>query len=64
MVSRVNWRTISQQDFDEIVDALLVRHFTRDGIVAHALDGRGGDGGIDVATRSKKTDQIVHIYQV
>lgn len=63
-MARVDWRKLSEQDFNDMVEALLVREFTGDGLIAQALDGRGGDGGIDVDVRSKKTDQVVRVYQL
>lgn len=44
---------IDEKDFNDIVEALLVREYTREGLEAHALSGRGGDDGIDVEVRSK-----------
>jgi hypothetical protein len=64
MPQRIDWRTIDENTFNDVVEALLVNSNTTDGLVAHAPDGRGGDDGIDIAVRSKKTDQIIHIYQL
>jgi hypothetical protein len=64
MASRIDWRHIDEQVFNDLVEALLVHHETAKGAVAQALDGRGGDGGIDVDVRARKTDQIISIYQL
>lgn len=63
-MDRVNWRHISEDDFNRLVENLLVRKFTRDGLVAYPLDGRGGDGGIDIAVRVKKTGQLIRVFQL
>lgn len=61
---RIVWSTIDERTFNDLVESLLVREFTRDGMVAMAVDGRGGDGGIDVDVRAKRTHQLTHIYQL
>ncbi|WP_062464207.1 hypothetical protein [Demequina soli] len=63
-MARIDWQKISNRDFDDLVEALLVREFTGAGLVAQALDGRGGDGGIDVDIRARSTDQVIHVYQL
>lgn len=63
-MSRVDWRHIDEKNFNDLVEALLVREYTGDGLDAHALAGRGGDDGIDVEVRVKKTDQLVHTLQL
>lgn len=63
-MSGVNWARMSREDFDSAVESLLVSEFTGNGCVAQALDGRGGDGGIDVDVRAKKTNQVIHVYQL
>ncbi|WP_285028437.1 hypothetical protein [Plantibacter sp. ME-Dv--P-122b] len=63
-MGRIDWRHINENDFNDIVEALLVREYTRDGLRAHALGGRGGDDGIDVAVRVEKTNQLVHTLQL
>lgn len=62
--SRINWNKISEIDFNEIVEALIVRDRTRDGLVAQAIDGRGGDGGIDIDVKVAKTGQLTEILQL
>jgi hypothetical protein len=64
MEGHINWRHMEDQTFNELVDALLVRHHTGGGLLATAIDGRGGDGGIDIDVTAKKTGQIVNIFQV
>lgn len=63
-MSRVNWARIDEATFNDLAESLLVREFTGDGLVAMAIDGRGGDGGIDVDVRSTRTNQLVHIFQL
>jgi hypothetical protein len=62
--SRINWRIISENDFNETVEALIVRDRTGDGLVAQAVDGRGGDGGIDIDVKVAKTGQLTEILQL
>lgn len=62
--SRINWRNISENDFNETVEALIVRDRTEGGLVAQAIDGRGGDGGIDIDVKVAKTGQLIEILQL
>ncbi len=43
-MSGIDWKTAGKGKFDKIVEVLLRREF---GLRGHAVDGRGGDGGID-----------------
>lgn len=61
---RIVWSKIDEETFNDLVESLLVREFSRDGMIAMAVDGRGGDGGIDVDVRVRKTHQLVQIYQL
>lgn len=62
--SRINWRTISETDFNEVAESLIVRDRTGEGMVAQAIDGRGGDGGIDIDVRVERTGQLTEILQL
>lgn len=62
--SKINWRTITETDFNEITESLIVRDRTKDGLVAQAVDGRGGDGGTDIDVRVERTGQIAEILQL
>ncbi|WAP53114.1 hypothetical protein OL239_08640 [Arthrobacter sp. ATA002] len=62
--SRINWSKISEIDFNETVEALIVRDRTEGGLVAQAIDGRGGDGGIDIDVKVAKTGQLIEILQL
>jgi hypothetical protein len=62
--SKINWRTISENDFNEIAESLIVRDRTGDGLVAQAVDGRGGDGGTDIDVRVERTGQVTEILQL
>lgn len=61
---RINWSRIDEATFNDLAEALLVRDLTTPGQIAMAVDGRGGDGGIDVDVRAKRTDQLIGIYQL
>lgn len=60
----LRWDRLDEDEFNRAVESLLVRALTSDGLVAQAVDGRGGDGGIDVDVRVKTTGQLVRIYQL
>ncbi|TFC10556.1 hypothetical protein [Cryobacterium sp. MDB2-33-2] len=64
-MSKINWSTIGEKAFNELVEALLLRQ-QKDipGTYARAIDGRGGDGGIDVDVRATRTDQLIGIFQL
>ena len=62
--SPIVWKNVSEVDFNSIAENLLVRHFSKDGLVAAAVDGRGGDEGIDVELRVKKTGQLIRVFQL
>lgn len=62
--SRVNWRRISEGDFNEIAESLIVRDRSGSGLIAQAVDGRGGDGGIDIDVRVERTGQLTEILQL
>jgi hypothetical protein len=62
VLNRINWSQISESDFNEVVEALLVRkHQQIQGERAYPLDGRGGDGGKDAV---EFDGTIVHVYQL
>lgn len=59
----LNWQHLDEPAFNRVVEALLVRHH-RDDLSAHvyAVDGRGGDEGLDVVV---EVDGVVaHVYQL
>lgn len=61
--SRIDWAHISRDEFEEYVEALLVRLYRSDPErSATVIDGRGGDGGMDVGVY--KDDKPEHIYQL
>ncbi|MBP1231656.1 hypothetical protein JOE40_001300 [Arthrobacter sp. PvP102] len=62
--SSINWRTISENDFNKIVESLIVRDRTKNGLIAQAVDGRGGDGGTDIDVRVERTGQVIEILQL
>lgn len=61
---RINWSTIERPDFERVVEALLHRKFDGHGFQAHVLDGRGGDGGIDVGIWDLSRGRYNHIFQL
>ena len=59
----IDWTTISEDHFNEVVEALLVKEWTTpSGLRAEAIDGRGGDEGIDVGVW--RGDSLVHVFQL
>lgn len=60
----INWLHISESNFNALANALVHKKRTTEGLVAQAVDGRGGDGGIDIDVRVKKTGQLVEILQL
>lgn len=59
----MDWRE-SQAHFETTVEALIQRIWSkRDDGVAHVVDGRGGDEGLDVFVRDDG-DVIHHVYQL
>ncbi|MGW8431334.1 hypothetical protein ACWGJ9_09425 [Curtobacterium citreum] len=59
----VPFETMGQPEFDRVVEGLLVTEFTGGGFTAQALDGRGGDGGIDVGVWDPQRN-VVRIFQL
>lgn len=61
-----DWARLSQPDFDRFVELLIVRSYQRNqpGLTAQAIDGRGGDCGIDIDVHQKDTGKLVKIYQL
>jgi hypothetical protein len=59
----IDWEHISRDDFERLVEALIVRKYQADeDLTAHAVDGRGGDGGVDIDVR--RGEDTVHVYQL
>jgi hypothetical protein len=61
----VDWSE-SREAFDRAVEALLQRIWaTKTDGVAYAIDGRGGDGGLDVfVSKDGNPDEPTHVYQL
>ncbi len=61
-----SWKHASREEFDHAVEMLLVKKCEADepGLIATAIEGRGGDGGIDIDVRVRKTGQLVRVYQL
>lgn len=63
-VERVEWNRLPKDEFDRIVDVLITTHYQELGYAAEAVDGRGGDEGIDIDVRERETGKLLHIFQV
>jgi hypothetical protein len=59
---KVDWKRITEVDFNRIVEAVVLRDAAQHGLEAFAIDGRGGDGGIDIEVR--RGGKTVHVYQL
>lgn len=61
---QVQWDRLDQPTFDRFVEPLITRlHLTDDPeLQVDVIDGRGGDGGIDIDVR--KGSKLLHIYQL
>ncbi|WP_368496167.1 hypothetical protein [Herbiconiux sp. A18JL235] len=55
---------MDEAEFNKLAEALLVAEYTKDGLRAQAIDGRGGDGGVDVDVRVERTQQLTQIFQL
>lgn len=63
-MSKVIWDRLDENTFNKSVEALLVAEFTGNGMRAQAIDGRGGDGGIDIDVTVERTGQLTQIFQL
>lgn len=65
MPVQIDWPRIGREQFERVVEALLVRVY-RDDTEREAIpvDGRGGDGGRDVDVRLREDDSLEGIYQL
>ena len=63
-MSKIIWDRLDEDTFNKSVEALLVAEYTGNGLRAQAIDGRGGDGGIDIDVRVGRTGQLTHIFQL
>lgn len=58
-----DWSVIKEDVFNRVVEALLVAEFSTDGNRARAIDGRGGDRGVDVGVWGPN-GSLRHIFQL
>lgn len=61
--STVSWKTIEENDFNRLVESLITRlyhHPPNSNVIV--LDGRGGDGGIDIAVYTN--GELEKIFQL
>lgn len=63
-MSAIRWDRLDEAEFNKVVEALLVEEYTGGGLRSQAIDGRGGDGGIDVDVRVERTRQLTQIFQL
>lgn len=59
----MQFEKLEQSEFDRVVEALLLAEAKAGELRAQVLDGRGGDGGIDVGVWNN-AGHLVHIYQL
>ncbi len=61
----VDWSTISEARFNELTEALFVGEYEHNSmLIAQPVDGRGGDGGIDIAIRHRDSDELAEVIQL
>ena len=62
----LNWLSMGEEEFNRIAEQLIRRSVMEDnpGVDVKALDGRGGDGGIDLDATVARTGQLIAIYQL
>ena len=60
----LSWEKLNQSDFDRTVELLVTRRYKREHpeLSVQAIDGRGGDGGIDIDVREPVTGKLLKIY--
>jgi hypothetical protein len=63
VAEEVQFEQMGQLEFDRVVEALLTAEHRGHGFRVQALDGRGGDGGIDVGMWDMD-DNVVRIFQL
>lgn len=60
--SRIDWGRIDKDDFERAVEAVLMKEHTHGQQTVVVPDGRGGDGGIDIAI--KLDGVVIHVFQL
>ena len=61
----LNWGTLDRGHFEQLIESLIIRVVQEDSdVVVSAVDGRGGDGGIDVAVRTRTNGSVVRVFQL
>ncbi len=64
-VSReIDWKSLPREEFERIVELLLLRECAAPGRRVEVPDGRGGDGGMDVAVYDDDSGELLEIYQL
>ncbi len=62
-IDPVDWRTIDGGTFNSVVESLLIAEYTTSSTRARAIDGRGGDGGIDVGVWDLQ-NRLLQVFQL
>ncbi|MFF2487234.1 hypothetical protein ACFVSU_12585 [Microbacterium sp. NPDC058062] len=62
----LDWGILGEEKFNRAAELLITKTIELDnpGLVVEAVDGRGGDAGIDLDVRVRRTGQLVAIYQL
>jgi hypothetical protein len=65
MSDQFDWATASRQDFEKTVEALIYRKFEKHRTLRpEVIDGRGGDGGIDIRLVDRKSGDLAEVFQL
>lgn len=59
-VPAVPWSTMGQPMFDRLIEALVDRRHSAPGDIVEVVDGRGGDGGVDIFVTTAAGKKIVY----
>ncbi|WP_341946309.1 hypothetical protein [Microbacterium sp. LWH11-1.2] len=61
-----NWGTLGEEKFNRAAEMVIKKSVESNdpGVEVSAIDGRGGDGGIDLDVRVRKTGKLIAIYQL
>lgn len=62
----INWRKIEKEKFERLAEHLVLKAVEAENSawVTDTVDGRGGDGGIDIDVREFRGGRIIRIYQL
>lgn len=57
----IDWSSVGQQTFDRLVELLIGRRYSDPNYEVRAVNGRGGDGGLDVVVDDGES---LHVFQL